>query len=79
MPVSQIVFIHGMYMTGSSCAPCVYRAASRGYESQAPRGRSTTAHRRNFARAATPHWALTFGAVTDHMKALIDTMRERRS
>jgi pimeloyl-ACP methyl ester carboxylesterase len=70
-----IVFVHGMYMSGMSWAPWVERATARGYESSAPSWPfhdGTPAQLR--ANVATGLGTLTFGAVVDHFKEILDRL-----
>ena len=74
----HVMFIHGMYMNGSSWDPWVTFAQKRGYETSAP---SWPYHEGKPAelRATVPAGLgrLTFGAVVDHLKTLIDALPER--
>lgn len=75
---TQLVFIHGMYMNGHSWAPWVRRASTRGYDCHAPswpyhEGEPATLR----AQSDPALGKLTFGAVTDHLKAFIDGMPQR--
>lgn len=74
----QLVFIHGMYMNGHSWAPWVARAQARGYTCHAPSwphhdGEPATLRAHSDPALGT----LTFGAVTDHLKAFIDALPQR--
>ena len=79
MPATnQIVFIHGMYMNGHSWQPWVERASARGFVCHTP---SWPYHQGDPAALRTQIdpalGSLTFGAVTKHFKAFIDTLPER--
>ncbi len=74
---ATLVFIHGMYMNGESWAPWVERAHERGHVCHTP---SWPFH------DGDPAWLrthidpglgrLTFGAVTAHLAAFLDTLPE---
>lgn len=75
---TQIVFIHGMYMNGHSWAPWVQYATASGHTCHAP---SWPYHDGQPAALRThidpALGSLTFGAITDHLKAFIDTLPKR--
>ena len=75
---TQIVFIHGMYMNGHSWTPWVQHATARGYDCHAPswpyhEGEPATLR----GRIDPALGKLTFGVITDHLKAFIDALAER--
>jgi pimeloyl-ACP methyl ester carboxylesterase len=79
MPATtHIVFIHGMYMNGHSWQPWARRAAARGYQSHTPswpyHDGEPAALR---ARIDPGLGSLTFGAITAHLKGVIDRLPER--
>lgn len=78
MSKPTIVFIHGMYMNGSSWDPWVAAAKKRGFESIAP---SWPFHDGTPAelRRAVPDGLgkLTFGEVVAHLKSVIDGLPGR--
>jgi pimeloyl-ACP methyl ester carboxylesterase len=73
-----LVFLHGMYMNGVSWAPWVERASARGHVCHAP---SWPFHDGDPAELRTHIdpglGALTFGAVTAHLAAFLDTLPDR--
>jgi pimeloyl-ACP methyl ester carboxylesterase len=77
-PSKTIVFMHGMYMNAKSWTPWVERATQRGFTTHAP---SWPFHDDDptYLRAHLDPGlgALTFGDITDHYKAFIDTLPER--
>jgi len=75
---ATVVFIHGMYMNGLSWQPWVDRAQARGHTCHAPSWPYHDGQPRVLRRQIDPALGrLTFGAVTDHLKAFIDTLPER--
>jgi pimeloyl-ACP methyl ester carboxylesterase len=73
-----LVFVHGMYMNGLSWEPWVERAGLRGYQSHAPSWPchdGAPADRRASIEPALGR--LTFGAVTQHLKDIIDALPGR--
>jgi len=77
-PAAPLVFVHGMYLNGVSWGPWVERATARGHDCHAPSwpfhdGRPADLR----AHIAPGLGKLTFGAITDHLKAFIDTLPER--
>jgi pimeloyl-ACP methyl ester carboxylesterase len=73
-----IVFLHGMYLNGQSWAPWLERAAARGYPGHAPSWPYHDGDPATLRSNVDPRLGrLTFGAVTRHMKAFIDTLPER--
>jgi pimeloyl-ACP methyl ester carboxylesterase len=78
MVATTVMFIHGMYMNGTSWAPWRERATARGFDSIAP---SWPFHEGEPAalRADVPAGlgSLTFGEVTDELKRVIDGLPER--
>jgi pimeloyl-ACP methyl ester carboxylesterase len=74
----SIMFIHGMYLNGSSWDAWVALAEKRGYAASAPSWPfhdGTPPDLRAHIDPALGH--LTFGAVIEHLKKLIDGMPER--
>lgn len=76
--MADIVFIHGMYMTGRSWEPWAARARAFGHTCHTP---SWPHHDGEpAALRATLHpelGRLKFGKVIDHLKGFIDTLRRR--
>lgn len=73
-----IVFVHGMYMNGSSWQPWVERAASAGFGSSAPSWPYHDGEPEQLRQEIDPALGrLTFGQVVDHFKGLIDGLPER--
>lgn len=78
MSTSQVMFIHGMYLNGNSWQPWVERFTSAGFTCSAPSWPYHEGDPHTLRSAVDPGLgALTFGAVTDHLKALIDLLPER--
>jgi pimeloyl-ACP methyl ester carboxylesterase len=74
----HVIFIHGMYLNGQSWKPWVERFAAAGFFCSAPswpyhHGDPATLR----AQVSPDLGTLTFGAVTQHLKALIDALAER--
>ena len=78
MSSGPVVFIHGMYMNGRSWQPWVERASAAGHACHAPswpfHDGSPAALRANIDPELGK---LTFGEVTDQLKAFIDTLPQR--
>lgn len=75
---ATVVFIHGVYMNAASWSPWVERASARGHECHAPSWPFHEGQPADLRARIDPGLgALTFGAVTDHLKAFIDTLPER--
>jgi pimeloyl-ACP methyl ester carboxylesterase len=78
LPSKQIVFIHGMYMTGDSWQPWLDRLRPDGFTCHAPswpyHQDTPTALRADVDPALG---SLTFGAVIGYLKQFIDTLPER--
>lgn len=79
MPATkQIVFIHGMYLNGTSWQSWVDRAAGRGYRGHAPSWPYHSGEPADLREHIDPALGkLTFGAITDHLKSFIDALPER--
>jgi|SRR5450759_1377032 pimeloyl-ACP methyl ester carboxylesterase len=74
----HVIFIHGMYLNGQSWAPWVERFTSAGFSCSAPSWPYHHGDPRTLRTEVDPHLgALTFGAVTEHLKSLIDALPER--
>jgi pimeloyl-ACP methyl ester carboxylesterase len=70
-----VVFIHGMYMNGRSWAPWIEHFGARGYECHAPSWPYHDGEPAALRAEIDPRLgSLTFGRVTDHLKAFIDTL-----
>ncbi|HEY5134648.1 MAG TPA: alpha/beta hydrolase [Candidatus Nanopelagicales bacterium] len=77
-PAAPVVFIHGMYMNGSSWQPWVERASDRGLTCHAPSWPFHQGEPPELRAHVDPQLGhLTFGAVTRHYKTFIDTMPKR--
>lgn len=75
---ATVVFIHGMYLNGGSWQPWVDRAQARGHTCHAPSWPYHDGEPAALRQHIDPALGrLTFGAVTDHLKAFIDTLPER--
>ena len=75
MPV--ILFVHGMYLNGESWQPWIERAAARGHDSLAPSWPFHDGDPAQLRAAIRPGLGrLTFGAVVDYLKAVIDALPE---
>ena len=75
---STIVFVHGMYLNGRSWAPWLELASARGYVGHAPSWPYRNGDPAALRRTSDPRLGrLTFGAITRHLKAFIDTLPER--
>jgi alpha-beta hydrolase superfamily lysophospholipase len=70
---TAVVFIHGMYMNGTSWEPWIERAATRGWVAQAPswpfHDGAPGERRRDVPDGLG---GLTFGAVTEHYKRILE-------
>jgi len=74
----HVVFIHGMYLNGQSWQPWVERFTSAGFSCSAPSWLYHDGDPRTLRSEVDPHLgALTFGAVTEQLKGLIDALPER--
>jgi pimeloyl-ACP methyl ester carboxylesterase len=74
----HVIFIHGMYLNGQSWKPWVERFAAAGFSCSAPSWPYHHGDPRTLRSEVHPDLgALTFGAVTEHLKALIDALPER--
>ncbi|MGL5811025.1 MAG: alpha/beta hydrolase [Nocardioides sp.] len=75
---SEIVFIHGMYLTGESFAPWIERAAAAGLAGTAPSWPYHDGDPAALRAALDPSLGrLTFGAVVAHYRRLIADLPER--
>jgi hypothetical protein len=71
----HVVFIHGMYLNGQSWAPWIERFTSSGFSCSAPTWPYHHGGRRMLRSEVDPELsALAFGAVTEHLKELIDAL-----
>jgi len=78
MASREVVFIHGMYLNGLSWQPWVERFTSAGFSCSAPSWPYHKGDPRSLRSVVDPELgALTFGAVTEHLKGLIDALPER--
>jgi pimeloyl-ACP methyl ester carboxylesterase len=74
----QVIFIHGMYLNGLSWQPWVERFTAAGFSCSAPSWPYHQGDPRNLRSVVDPELgALTFGAVAQHFKELIDALPER--
>src|ERR1019366_10129466 len=74
----HVIFVHGMYLNGQSWKPWVERFAASGLSCSAPSWPCHHGDPRTLRSAVSPGLgALTFGAVTEHLKALINALDER--
>ena len=75
--LAALVFLHGMYLNGSSWQPWVDRAGARGHQCHAPSWPFHDGDPATLRRQIDPGLGrLTIGAVTDHLKAFLDTLPE---
>jgi pimeloyl-ACP methyl ester carboxylesterase len=74
----HVIFIHGMYLNGQSWQPWTERFASAGFSSEAPSWPYHDGEPRD-RRAKVDAWlrTLTFEAVCQHYKKLIDDLPQR--
>ena len=73
-----VLFIHGMYLNGQSWQPWVERFTSAGFSCGAPSWPYHDGDPHTLRSFVDPRLgALTFGAVTEHLRALIDGLPER--
>jgi pimeloyl-ACP methyl ester carboxylesterase len=78
MSNKTILFVHGMYMNGSSWSPWIEMAESRGYRAIAPSWpfhNETPDHLRNNIDPALGH--MTFKHVVDSYKKVIDSLPDK--
>ena len=74
----HVIFIHGMYLNGQSWKPWVERFTSAGFSCSTPSWPHHDGDPRILRSEVDPDLgALTFGALTEHLKALIDALPER--
>src|SRR5450759_1502879 len=74
----HVIFIHGMYLNGQSWKPWVERFTSAGFSCSTPSWPYHDGDPRILRSEVDPDLgALTFGALTEHLKALIDALPER--
>jgi len=77
-PSVPLMFVHGMYMNGLSWQPWVDRATARGWTTHAPSWPFHDGAPADRRAAIDPALGrLTFGTVTDHLKAVIDALPQR--
>jgi pimeloyl-ACP methyl ester carboxylesterase len=75
---AHVIFIHGMYLNGRSWQPWVERFTSAGFSCSAPSWPYHDGDPHTLRSFVDPRLgALTFGAVTEHLKSLIDALPER--
>jgi pimeloyl-ACP methyl ester carboxylesterase len=73
-----VVFVHGMYMNGSSWTPWTQRATLRGYSCHTPSWPFHDGQPADLRTTIDPALGrLTFGAVTNYLKAYIDKLPHR--
>src|SRR5450759_3171619 len=73
----HVIFIHGMYLNGQSWKPWVERFTSAGFSCSTPSWPHHDGDPRILRSEVDPDLgALTFGALTEHFKALIDALPE---
>jgi pimeloyl-ACP methyl ester carboxylesterase len=73
----HVIFIHGMYLNGQSWQPWVERFTSAGLSCSAPSWPYHDGDPHTLRSSVDPRLgALTFGAVTEHLKSLIDALPE---
>jgi pimeloyl-ACP methyl ester carboxylesterase len=74
----HVIFIHGMYLNGQSWKPWVERFAATGFSCSAPSWPYHHGDPPTLRSEVSPDLgALTFGDVSEHLKALIDALPER--
>jgi pimeloyl-ACP methyl ester carboxylesterase len=74
----HVIFIHGMYLNGQSWQPWVERFTAAGFSCSAPSWPFHDGDPRTRRSGVDPGLGgLTFGAVTEHLKGLIDALPER--
>ena len=74
----HVTFIHGMYLNGQSWQPWVDRFTEAGFHCSSPSWPFHDGHPPTLRSEVDPGLgALTFGAVTEYFKALIDALPER--
>ena len=74
----HVIFIHGMYLNGRSWQPWVERFAAAGFSCSAPSWPFHHGDPPRLRSEVDPDLgALTFSAVTEHFKTLIDDLPER--
>src|SRR6476469_3111177 len=72
------MFVHGMYLNGRSWAPWVELAQERGFATVAPSWPYHDGDPAELRTTVDPRLGrLTFGAVTRHLRGLIDALPER--
>jgi pimeloyl-ACP methyl ester carboxylesterase len=73
-----VVFVHGMYMNGLSWTPWARRATLRGYSCHTPSWPFHDGQPADLRTKIDPALGrLTFGAVTNYLKAYIDQLPHR--
>ena len=73
-----VVLVHGMYMNSASWQPWVERGTERGWDVHAPSWPFHEGEPAQLREHLDPALGkLTFGAVTDHFKQLIDALPQR--
>jgi len=78
MAPPHVMFIHGMYLNGLSWQPWAERFSVAGFSCDAPSWPFHEGDPPNLRSTVDPGLGrLTFRAVTDHLKALIDAVPER--
>src|ERR1035437_9669079 len=74
----HVIFVHGMYLNGQSWKPWVERFAAAGFSCSAPSWPHHHGDPRALRSEVSPDLgALTFGDVSEHLKARIDALPER--
>lgn len=74
----HVMFIHGMYLNGESWQPWVDRFTSAGFSCAAPSWPYHDGDPHTLRSVVDPRLGgLTFGAVSEHLKGLIDALPER--
>jgi len=77
-PAAPLVFVHGMYLNGVSWGPWVERATARGHVCHSPSWPFHDGRPADLRAHIDPALGkLTFGAITEQLKAFIDTLPER--
>jgi pimeloyl-ACP methyl ester carboxylesterase len=75
---ANVIFIHGMYLNGQSWQPWVERFTSAGFSCSPPSWPYHDGDPHTLRSEVDPGLGeLTFGAVNDHFKGLIDDLPER--